>query len=1191
MYRRFVLLCLKAGAVTACLTASTVLPEAQMMLSRPTDDCIVVEEISLGSALERGGVNKGDVYFSWELTPNTTSNPPKSKGILKSVYDWMELEIEYAPRGSITLHGLRGEETLQIRIPWGMWEARVRPCMDLETSRIYRLAEDKLRAGEHREAVQYLLKITRSPESRVHHSWFWLAINRIWAEAQDWQQADMAALEASEESQDVQRTAFVWDSVGRIYRDHYKLEESVGAYNKAEALLSSTKLSLWKARVQAFNAGVHSDLGNIDKAENLHLQVVKTRRHLAPDSHDMAVALSNYAYINDIRDRLDVASEYLERALELHRKHETKTEDYAICLNNLSNNLYKRGNYIEAEKLQLQALAIYREIKPGSRSEGITLANLGVTQWEKGNLFAGERYLGEALDIFQQNTPGSLDVATTLQNLANLARQRGDLEIAERYYERSLSIYEATAPRGLDAATTLFKLGLLAQIRSEIDLARDYTQQAMELFRNVVPGSLNEADCLDTLGELAIRSSDFESARVHLHKALEIKKRLTPSDPGVGYTLANLGDLAMAHGDPNLARSYLIQALKFFEGSSRNVVGRGRVLSKLGVLAEESGTKAEAGSYYREALRIFQYLSDGSVHEAAMLHALGRLASGGGNLDAATQYLERAMNAIEKQINRLGASHRVRGDFGREFNRIYYDAISVYIKRQDLDQAFFALERSRARRVLDMLSEKELIFSRHLSREDDVARRRIAVEFDNLFEKIEAHTSTDGEAALEDLHAKLRSLRNERERLNRRIVESSPEFSSLQNPEPLDVIRVKEVLEPGVLMINFSVGESKTFLLVLSTTDGVIVHELHINESELNRRVKRLLWLIDKVRKTTGIGGSYRDALFFESRSLYDVLFEPIEEKIGTSQRLMISPDKILHKLPFATLVRQNPESNVTCGRSWQYLVEWKPLSIVLSGTLYAEIKAKRGGRGESVNSSFAGFGDPSFGRLKVAEENDPIDDTRLRSLIRRGVLKWQELPYSRYEIQQIASMFESTQIFLGEQATEEQVRSIGENPTVVHFATHAYVDERFPLNSGLVLSVPDGSRETGKNGFLQAWEIFEDLQLDADLVVLSACNSALGKDQGGDGLLGLTRAFQYAGARTVAATMWRVSDRATAELMVAFYKQRHEGKSKDEALQSAQIDMVERSFSSVDGVCSFSEADWSLPYYWGSFQLYGDWY
>jgi CHAT domain-containing protein len=180
--------------------------------------------------------------------------------------------------------------------------------------------------------------------------------------------------------------------------------------------------------------------------------------------------------------------------------------------------------------------------------------------------------------------------------------------------------------------------------------------------------------------------------------------------------------------------------------------------------------------------------------------------------------------------------------------------------------------------------------------------------------------------------------------------------------------------------------------------------------------------------------------------------------------------------------------------------------------------------------------------------------------------------------VEAIAALYPHAQVYLGPEATEEKVKSLGPDSHIIHFACHGLIDERFPLNSALALTLPEHPAEGQDNGLLQAWEIFESVRLDADLVTLSACDTALGKEMGGEGLVGLTRAFQYAGARSVLASLWGVADDSTARFMKHFYSYLHSGKTKDEALRAAQIDQIRE------------RSRLSHPFHWAAFELFGDW-
>ena len=221
--------------------------------------------------------------------------------------------------------------------------------------------------------------------------------------------------------------------------------------------------------------------------------------------------------------------------------------------------------------------------------------------------------------------------------------------------------------------------------------------------------------------------------------------------------------------------------------------------------------------------------------------------------------------------------------------------------------------------------------------------------------------------------------------------------------------------------------------------------------------------------------------------------------------------------MPFAALVRRGDDGSDTDGSDWMYLAQWRASHTVLSATVYAQLA--RNATGDALEASqLVAFGDPDYPDSGERESLSSGFET-LRAEGRSGAFA--PLPASRFEIAAIASRFPGEQkIYLGSEATEERAKAIGVQPRFIHFASHAFFDERRPLDSGLVLSQPQSSANTSNNGILQAWEILETMQLNADLVVLSACDTGRGTEIAGEGLLGLARAFQHVGARAVVASL-----------------------------------------------------------------------
>jgi len=303
------------------------------------------------------------------------------------------------------------------------------------------------------------------------------------------------------------------------------------------------------------------------------------------------------------------------------------------------------------------------------------------------------------------------------------------------------------------------------------------------------------------------------------------------------------------------------------------------------------------------------------------------------------------------------------------------------------------------------------------------------------------------------------------------------------------------------------------------------------------------------------------------ARGLYDLLVRPAEREIVAGSRLLISPDGPLHSLPFAALARGSDSSMPI------YLGVEKPIHMIVSSTLYAEVISQRHNTAESC-SNLVAFGAPDY--HSTADAVSGASNVDIQALNRRGA-RFDPLPATKREVEAVAQLFpNSAKLFIGSQATESNAKAIPKNARFIHFACHGFLDRQFPFDSALALTQPATPNEAD-NGLLQAREVISSMHLDADLVALSACDTAQGVELGGEGLLGLTRAFQYAGARSVLGSLWSVADESTAVFMQAFYSALCKGLPKDQALQSAQGFMVR-------------ETRFAHPFFWAAFQLTGDW-
>ena len=396
---------------------------------------------------------------------------------------------------------------------------------------------------------------------------------------------------------------------------------------------------------------------------------------------------------------------------------------------------------------------------------------------------------------------------------------------------------------------------------------------------------------------------------------------------------------------------------------------------------------------------------------------------------------------------------------------------------------------------------------------------------------------------------------------------ASPHYASLTQPQPLTLETIRQqVLDDDTLLLEFSLGQEHSYGWAAGTTSlrgfelpsggeieklardlyhALLARDRHPSETLAQRRI-RLARMDSEFEKLAA--------------SLSGILFGPAAKDISGKRRLLIVCGGALQYVPFGAL--PDPLARVP-------LIANHEIVNLPSASVLAVLRRELAQRSKPA-STLAILADPVYDsadpRVALGKVNvDPPEFSRLR--------------FSRQEANEIAALAPRTKSLIAldfdaNRALVESGRLAGYG--WVHFATHAVIDSDHPELSGIVLSLAD-RRGRAENGFLRMLDIY-NLKLNADLVTLSACRTALGKDIAGEGLVGLTRGFLYAGASRVVATLWSVEDKATAELMRRFYSGIFKDKlSPASALRAAQLAM-------------WHDKQWRSPYYWGAFTLQGEW-
>ncbi len=1085
---------------------------------------VVVESVLPHAAGATAGLRPGDLILAWSGTAAPADARPAG-GEIHTPYDLLPLEVELAPRRPVILHGRRGEAERTWTLAASGWGVESRPVLPAG------LAERQLTAQAQAAAGDLA------------------AAGRAWR----------AAAKAAEATGDRRQAAWFLDRLASALADDGRGREADAAFQQAAALLehdpdpaaAADLLCRWGDELLDRDAP-----GARDAAFARYRQALRRERAAAARSLGVARALDDLGVALAKGSDFPAAEAHLRQALAIRRELAPGTTEIAGSLNKLGILARLRGDLAAAEQLLARGEALQRRLAPGSPRHGLLLLNAGNVAADRGDLEGAERLQRQALAIAERINPSA--IAGNLENLANVAMARGDLAAADDLLHRRLALLGGRARNVAGTWRALIGLGNLAALRGDLEAAAVHYRRSLALAERHFPAGRELAISLTSLGDVALERGDFTAARPLLERARRIVEELAPGTAYVAEALLHLARLeAESGGDLAAAEAFLRQALAILEQVAPESQETATALRSLGEIAARRGRLSAALTLHGRALAHQRRLAPGSTEEAAALHFLGRTERRAGRQREGIGHLCQAVDALDRQRSRLGGTPEERTAFEATLGDYFHACLEGRIESGQPAAAFHVLERGRARSFLALLAQRDLRLSGQppqLAAE----RRRVDADYDRIQARLAGLSADRDGAESERLTGTLRDLHRRQLELAARLRRESPRTAALADPAPLDLAGARAALDPGTVLLAYAVGAERTWLFVVAPTDsagdGLSVVRIALGEPELRAKVEGF-------RRLLADPGSDPAEIRARGERLYALLVRPAEAQVGRARRILVSADGPLHTLAFAALVRDG-----------RYLGEWKPVHSTLSATVYAELAKARPPRRDPGALRLAAFGDPLY-RRPAAGAADPM----LREAVRRG-WSWQPLRFSRREVTAIAALFPAARVYLGGDATEERARSLGRDSQLVHFACHGLLDERFPLNSGLALTLPERQAEGQANGLLQAWEIFESVRLDADLVTLSACDTALGREMGGEGLVGLTRAFQYAGARSVLASLWEVADLSTARFMTRFYRHLRSGRPKDEALQAAQIDQIREGTA------------FSHPFHWAAFQLTGDW-
>jgi CHAT domain-containing protein len=593
------------------------------------------------------------------------------------------------------------------------------------------------------------------------------------------------------------------------------------------------------------------------------------------------------------------------------------------------------------------------------------------------------------------------------------------------------------------------------------------------------------------------------------------------------------------------------------------------------------GELQKAARMYGLALRLRRQIGD-RPGEADTLFHIAQLKRKQGQQVSALDYIDSCVSIVESLRVRV-LSQNLRASFFAAARK-YYDLYQIILfelhqtePMAGYDQrAFQVSERARARGLMELLAESSLDLTRgvepSLLLEERTVRQELNAQLDRQMRLL---SSGDWPEEAARLGEEIETLNREYEQLEARIRRTSPHYAEIMKPVPLTLKRLQEtLLDDETLLLEFFLGDEKSFVWAVSR------HSMKSAELPPRANIEQLAIALyknlsqsssefERTRTLLPVSGRVEGTPSNIASILSETLLGPIADQLHF-RKLVIVADGPLQFVPFAAL--PNPKTHL-------YLAaKHEVINTPSASTL--EVLRKEMLTRQNPEKTLAIFADPVFER----------EDERLRNFrpkknaeVSRASLQMEgvpltRLPFTRREAQAILALVSAEKSLpaLDFQASREMMLNPEiENYKYIHLATHGFLNTVLPEQSGIVLSLFNNEGES-QEGFVSAGDIF-NLKLHADVVVLSACRTALGKQVGGEGILGLARAFLYAGASRVVASLWKVDDVATAEFMQIFYEGML-GKNKltpSQALRTAQIKMM-------------NDPRWKSPYYWAGFVLQG---
>src|SRR5262245_9553742 len=818
-------------------------------------------------------------------------------------------------------------------------------------------------------------------------------------------------------------------------------------------------------------------------------------------SHLMGRIASCYHFLENYQAAVVNNLERLKLKEELNDR-----EWIAKTLDDLTGDYYFLGDFPAAQATARQAIAVYEELNDdgGVARVLILLGNIYLEQSDYEQAIANYEKAGA---IFAKNGDIIGPALATL-NTGEAYSGMGDYSRALDAYQKAMAVFtgQKSVHRMADAT---YRIGTVYSALADYEQARDHFQRSLLLYEQA-KRPLGRAEALNAIGASYRRQGNYARALEYLRQGLNLLQE-SGRKYGLAGALTDMGDLYLQQGDARLALEFYQRSQSLFEEIG-NKDGVASAMTGVARVEQARNDHARALSIAEQAAALAEKTGNlESLWEADSVMGKSRLALR--QTGQARQAFERAVSAIELLRSQTAGGELARRNFLEQRTAPYHSMIELLVSQGRANEALVWAERLKARALLDVMRNGRVDALRAMTSAEQREERRLRTELIALNTQVTRASQREkpDQARLDELKPLREKARLSYEAFQTSLYAAHPELKIRRGEAP--IIKAEElatlISAPTGALLEYVVTDDATYLFAVTKAADkcdadVQVFTLPIKRAELASQVETFR------RRLAGRDLGFRGA----ARRLYDLLLKPARAQLRGKTDLVIAPDDKLWELPFQALLAGDD----------RYVLEKSAVSYAPSLTVLREM-AKAGRRGaENSRTSLLAFGNPAHGEETMARATLAVRDEKL-----------DPLPEAEAEVKGLGRLYGAgrSKIYVGPDAREDRAKHEAGEFRILHFATHGVMNDAAPMYSHLVLARGDKNED----GLLEAWELMQ-MDLHADLVVLSACETARGRFGAGEGVIGLSWAMFVAGVPATVVSQWKVESASARDLMLGFHHQ-----------------------------------------------------